>query len=262
MNDSQILFYVLSSMGLFLIIAVGIIIFFNRSQLKVNKIKLHEQEMELNFQNELLQNTVRTQEDERRRIASELHDDIASKLNIIHLNLHLLKKGRDLTESDLKIIDQIETSLSVSIERTRSISHELLPQVFKKFGIHHTLKELEHEVNISQTIMMSIESEYLIKISDELKLLHIYRIIQELIQNTLKYAKAKNINLIFKSEDKDMISMQYTDDGIGFDVQKVNSGLGMGNIMTRSKLLDAIVELKSIPEINGMLFKIKFKNHD
>lgn len=262
MNDDHFVIYILVSMAVFLLISAGIIIFINQSQKKVNKIKLHEKEIEIKYQHELLQNTVKTQEEERRRIASELHDDIASKLNIIHLNVHLLKKGGYLSESDLKLVDQIETSLSVSIERTRSISHELLPQVFKKFGIHHALKELEHALNISQTIIFSIESEYLIRITDELKLLHIYRIIQELIQNTLKYANAKNIKLIFTLEEEKMISFQYSDDGIGFDIQKTSNGLGMGNIMIRAKLLGGIAEFKSTPDIIGMHFNIKFKNHD
>jgi len=262
MNDSYIYFYILSSMVLFLFIAVGIIVFFNRAQTKVNKIKLHEQELEIKYQNELLQNTVKTQEDERRRIASELHDDVSSKLNVIHLNVHLLKRGDYLSEAGLKLIDQIETSLSVSIERTRSISHELLPQVFKKFGIHHALKELEHEVNMSQTILFNIESVYLIRITDEMKLLHIYRIIQELIQNTLKHAKAQNNKLVFSAEDDDTLSMQYSDDGIGFDFQQAHKGLGLSNILTRSKLLGGVVTFQSTPEIKGMLFHLKFKNHD
>lgn len=262
MNDSMIPIYVLSSMGLFLIVSIGIILFLNRSQSIVNKALLHERELEIKFQNELLQNTVKTQEAERKRIATELHDDIASKLNIIHLNVHLLKKGGYLLESDLKLIDQIETSLNVSIERTRSISHELLPQVFKKFGIHHALKELEHAVNISQTIILRIESEHLINITNELKLLHIYRILQELIQNTLKYADAKHINIVFKTEDNNLISMNYSDDGKGFDTQKASHGLGIGNILTRAKLLNGLVEFKSIPAIKGMLFTIKFHNND
>jgi signal transduction histidine kinase len=262
MNDSYIYFYVLSSMVLFLFISVGIIVFFIQSKTKVNKIKLHEQELEIKYQNELLQNTVKTQEDERRRIASELHDDVASKLNVMHLNIHLLKKSNYLSEAGLKLIDQIETSLTVSIERTRSISHELLPQVFKKFGIHHALKELEHEVNISQTIFFDIESEYLIQITDEMKLLHIYRIIQELIQNTLKHAKAQNIKLVFTADDDHTLSMQYSDDGTGFDLQNECKGLGMSNILTRSKLLGGKAMFQSFPEIKGMAFHIKFKNHD
>ncbi len=262
MNESVVPMYILCSTGLLLTICIGVIIFLNRSQNKVNKILLNEKEMEIKFQNELLQNTVRTKEEERKRIATELHDDIASKLNIIHLNVHLLKKGQYLLESDLKLIDQIETSLNVSIERTRSISHELLPQVFKKFGIHHALKELEHAVNISQTILLSMESEHLINITNELKLLHIYRILQELIQNTIKYAEAKHIKIVFKIEDHGMITMTYSDDGKGFDPQKTSHGLGFGNILTRAKLLAGIAEFKSTPDIKGMLFSVKFQNND
>lgn len=260
MDENLIPIYILASIVIFLILSVSIILFLYHSHNKINKIKLHEKEMELKYQNELLLNTVKTQEAERSRIASELHDDIASKLNIIHLNLHLLKKGGHLIETDLKLIDQIETSLDVSIERTRSIAHELLPQIFRRFGIHHALKELEHSINITQVILVRIQSEHLLNILDELKLLHIYRIIQELIQNTLKYASAKNINIGF-AEENDMIAMTYTDDGKGFDVKNATGGLGISNIMTRSKLLEGKVTFESLPEIKGMTCTIKFPNH-
>ncbi len=261
-SDSLISMYVLISMGIFFMLAVGVVIFTNRSQLKVNKILLQEKEKEIKHQNELLQNIVKTQEEERRRIAAELHDDIASKLNIIHLNVHFLKKVNYLKDTELNLVSQIESSLNHSIERTRTISHELLPQVFKKFGINHALDELEHSVNQSRTVLLNIESSSLIKITNEFKLLHIYRIIQELLQNTLKYAKANNINIDFKEEEAGMISLRYKDDGVGFDTKKEVLGLGVSNILTRAKLLEGQVEFKSIPDIQGMSFTLKFKNND
>lgn len=260
MSEEMLSLYVLISMVIFLILTIGVIIFLARSQHKVNKLKLIEKEKELTFQRALLQNTIKTQETERSRIASELHDDIGSKLNIIHLNLHLLKKGKHLSFDDLTLIDQIETSLSTSINRTRSISHELMPQILRKFGIYHALKELAHTVNIAQSVYFDIKNEHLLKIKDEFKLLHIYRIVQELLQNTLKYASAKNVNLMFMEED-DYLIIEYKDDGVGFDIAENNDGLGLSNIQTRAKLLEGTATIKSLPVIDGMVFTLKILNN-
>lgn len=260
MSEELISLYILVSMVVFLVLAVGIIVFLTQAQHKVNKIMLLEKERELTFRTDMLKNTVKTQEIERSRIASELHDDIASKLNIIHLNVHLLKKSQ-LSESDLILIDQIETSLSMSIERTRTISHELMPQILRKFGIYHALNELAYSVNITQSLEVKIQDEHLLQIADDLKNLHIYRIIQELMQNTLKYAKAKNVNIRFWAEEGNIINLDYSDDGIGFDVHNTKTGLGMNNILTRAKLLDGNATFTSTPEVKGMLFNIKFLNN-
>jgi signal transduction histidine kinase len=262
MNDSLLILYVLVSMGWFLIISVGIILFVNRSQKKVSKIQLHEKELHILYQNELLRNTVKTQEEERKRIASELHVDIASKLNIIHLHVHLLKKTGSLNESSLELLGQIDIALKASIERTRNISHELLPQVFTKFGIQYALIELERDINSAQGVIVRIESAHLLRIQDELKLVHLYRIIQELTQNTLKHANAKHIWITFETCQENMLCMQYRDDGAGFDTKKESKGLGLYNIRTRAKLLNGTAEFKSLPEIKGLLVTIKFENND
>ena len=244
-----------------LIFAFAVIWFLNQTQKKLTSSKIKEQELLLNFRKELLLNTVKTEENERNRISKELHDDVTSQLSIINLNIHLLKQKVSDNIDMFKIIDHIESSLKQSKERTRTISHELMPLILKKFGLHHALKELEDSVNISEIFRLDITDDHLLNIQDDFKLLHIYRIIQELINNAIKYSKAKKVSIDFEEKQDTNIKMTYTDDGVGFDNTKTKKGLGLSNMNTRITLLDGTVEINSILG-SGTSITFIFPNHD
>jgi signal transduction histidine kinase len=261
MSENDIVIYILLSLVIMLIFAFAVIWFLNQTQKKLTSSKIKEQELLLNFRKEMLLNTVKTEENERNRISKELHDDVTSQLSIINLNIHLLKQKLTDNEDMFKIIDHIETSLKKSTERTRTISHELMPLILKKFGLHHALRELEDDVNITNIFHLDISNDHILQIRDDFKLLHIYRIIQELINNAIKYAKAKNVHISFEEKQDLNIKMVYTDDGVGFDTEKVNSGLGLSNISARITLLDGSVMFESIPGV-GTTITFKYPNHD
>lgn len=261
MSENDIVVYILLSLVIMLIFAFAVIWFLNQTQKKLTSSKIKEQELLLNFRKEMLLNTVKTEENERNRISKELHDDVTSQLSIINLNIHLLKQKLSHNEDMFKIIDHIETSLKKSTERTRTISHELMPLILKKFGLHHALKELEDAVNITEIFNLDITNDHIIQISDDFKLLHIYRIIQELVNNAIKYSKAKNVHISFEEKQDLNITMTYSDDGIGFDDKKVKSGLGLSNMNARITLLDGTVKVESILG-SGSTITFIFPNHD
>lgn len=261
MIENPVILYVFISVLLMLIIALGFIWFLNFAQKKITLGKIKEQELSIQYQKELLINTIKTKEKERNRIAQELHDDVSSQLSIINLNLHALKRRIPQDEKTVEILNQISNSLKSSNERARSISHELMPLIFKKFGIHYALKELESGVNLSSGMRLLVENDHVIGIQDEFKLLHIYRIAQELVNNTIKYASAEHSKFAFSKESMMMITMTYTDDGVGYDTTKLQPGLGISNIETRVTLLDGSMEIISSPG-KGFKATIKFPNHD
>lgn len=261
MSENDIVIYILLSLVIMLLFAFAVIWFLNQTQKKLTKSKIKEQELLLNFRKEMLLNTVKTEENERNRISKELHDDVTSQLSIINLNIHLLKEKLAHDVDMFKIIDHIETSLKKSTERTRTISHELMPLILKKFGLHHALQELEDSVNITSVFNLDINSDHIIHIKDDFKLLHIYRIIQELINNAIKYSKAKNVHISFEEEQDLNIKMTYSDDGIGFDSKKTKSGLGLSNMNARITLLDGTVDINSV-QGSGTSITFIFPNHD
>ena len=261
MNENDIVIYILLSLVIMLVFAFAVIWFLSKTQDKLTLSKLKEQELLLNFRKEMLLNTVKTEENERNRISKELHDDVTSQLSIINLNIHLLKQKLSDNEDMFKIIDHIESSLKKSTERTRTISHELMPLILKKFGLHHALKELEDAVNITEIFNFDITNDHIIQIKDDFKLLHIYRITQELINNAIKYSKAKHVHISFEEKQDLNIKMTYTDDGVGFNDKKVKGGLGLSNINTRVTLLDGTVSIDSILG-SGTTITFIFPNHD
>lgn len=260
MSEENIYLYIISSVLFMLLFAISIVWIFNRAKIKIAKSKLEQKELELKFQQALLEDTVKVQENERNRISKDLHDGIASQLSIINLNIHLLKQKITVKGEIEQLIDHIETSLKSSTERTRKMSHELMPPMLKKFGLHYALHDLVTQINISKVFILIIENDHLINIKNEYKLLHIYRIIQELINNAIKYAQCKKVIVSFSGNGQN-IEMVYNDDGIGFDVNQDKSGMGISNINTRIHLLKGTIYYESNAK-NGTKFVFKFPNYD
>ena len=123
MNDNEFILFIVVSVAIMLVLAFGLIIFFSTSQKKIQTEKLNNQQIKIDFQKKLLESTVQTQEKERDRIARELHDDVGSKLNVIHINLHLLKKAIAKGNDIEQILDHIQSSLDESIQTSIDISH-------------------------------------------------------------------------------------------------------------------------------------------
>lgn len=255
MEEETLFNIVLISMLVMVGLAMTIIILFNLSQKRILLEQKEAHNNELEFQKELLLSNIKTQENERSRIARELHDDIGSKLNVINLNLRFLKAICAKGENPETVVDHINTALKSSIERTREISHQLMPAILTKFGIKSALNSLATSINKTGQIEVYLEIDDIWGELDKMKELHIYRIIQELTTNSLKHAKAKNISITSKIKTN-ILTIVYTDDGVGIkDKVTFMTGLGISNINARSKLLNA--ESQLITETStGMQFEI------
>lgn len=259
MSSQVIFFYVLISVLLMLGFALAVIWFFGFAQKKIINSVLKQKEIEIEFQKELLTNTIKVQENERTRIARELHDDIGSSLNVANINIHLLRKT-NVSPEVLEVIQRIEDAVIKSSNRTRTISHELMPPVFQNFGLVHALNEFVFQLNESSEINYSITNTKAIELKENFKLLHIYRIIQELINNSVKHTEAKNVNISFEKVDSDVI-LKYKDDGVGTILNEKSNGLGINNIKTRCELLQGKIDIDSTPG-KGYSIHIKFPNYE
>ena len=236
-------------------LAMAIIILFNLSQKRILAEQKEAHDNELAFQKELLLSNIETQENERSRIARELHDDIGSKLNVINLNMRLLKGIIAKNKDPEVVLDHINTAIKSSIERTREISHELMPPILTKFGIHSALNSLATSINRTGQLEMYLDIDEDWGPLEKMQELHIYRIIQELSTNTLKHAKAENIT-VESSVNNNVLKIVYSDNGVGIkDQVTFMTGMGISNINARSKLLNARSKLNT--EVSrGMQFEI------
>lgn len=235
--------------GIFLMFFMSILLllFFYFSKKKIIKKELEKKTLELDYQKDLINATLEVQETERKRIAQDLHDDISSKLNIVSLNSHLLTTPDLNAEEISDITVTIINLVTKALDNSRRIAHDLLPPVLDKFGLHAGLEELCFEFNSSKSIAVNFENEVKFNDDDKNRHLHVFRIIQELMNNSLRHGKATAVSLTFKEENGKIVC-NYSDNGKGFDVKspEVRRGLGMKNIESRIIFLQGTMTINSV----------------
>ena len=232
--------------------ALALIAFYGRAQRKLLAQKLEAKEL-------ILQETIMAQEEERSRIAKDLHDDIGSKLNVIFLNVQRLKKDTLEQEARQSTVKEVNDLLNTSIATTRRISHELLPPTLQKFGLTEALNELFDGYAKTGYVKFDLQLDDLAEaLTDKTKELNLFRILQELSKNSTRHGEAKNVMLHFVSAEKGY-SFLYKDDGKGFDQKQITQGkgLGMGNVESRLKMIGGTWTYESAPG-EGMKAKIDF----
>lgn len=247
MKDSELIQVIIYTFSAFITMALVLILFFYYSRKKIIRQEIEKSILEINHQKEILHSVILTQESERKRIAQDLHDDISSKLNVISLNSHLLKSD-NITANELhEIADGITNLTNNALESSRRIAHDLLPPVLEKFGLHAGIEELVSEFNNSKAVAIDYDNQLYFDIKDMDWQLHIFRIIQELLNNSMRHGNASKISIVFKKADNTDQCI-YTDNGIGFDPKQAfkNKGLGMKNIESRVGFLNGTLEINSI----------------
>ncbi|MBQ4822428.1 sensor histidine kinase [Aquimarina sp. MMG016] len=195
------------------------------------------------------------QNEERGRIARELHDSVGG--NLAAIKLQLMNPGKDKGKED-DIVDQIDEVY----EQVREISHNLTPKglnntSFTKFVgdyIHTIEKVTEPDITFVPYPIDKVDQ------IDEKHKVEIFKIIQELLTNALKHARAKVIEVCLNAY-KDTVEIIFEDDGIGFDTQKVADGIGLQNVRDRLSVLRARIDIDSA--INrGTAIRIKIPTED
>ncbi|NLR93817.1 sensor histidine kinase [Flammeovirga agarivorans] len=206
---------------------------------KILEEKTIQYRLEIEHQKEVaLQQTI-VQENERKRIAEVLHDDVGNKLNI--LSLWINNEDTWNSERSKEIIVQQIPEL---IETTRTISHSLYPVNLEKFGLILTLEALVSNVNHSLSIDLVHQNYKQRDISFELQ---IYRIIQEFLSNVIKHAKATKM-VIHLRDQENALAVVLSDNGIGFDQEQLQEGMGLENINSRIQSIEAYSKWKSKTE--------------
>lgn len=244
--EREIVTIILYTSVFFIILAVVLILFFYYSRKKILQKEFEKKDLEIQHQKEQLRAVIITQEEERKRIAQDLHDDISSKLNIVSLNSHLLKTPNLTAKETLEITGNIIELTAKALENTRRIAHDLLPPVFDKFGLHAGIEELCSEFNSSKAVQVDYQNNLEFDDADKEKDLHVFRILQELMNNSVRHGKASEITLSF-GENEVGRYFRYTDNGVGFDIKdkKNQNGLGMKNIGSRVDFLNATLTVDS-----------------
>lgn len=190
---------------------------------------------------------IESQEKERARIASELHDSIGQNLILIK-NRALLGMGINETESATEHFSQISDLSSQTISDIREISYNLRPYQLGKLGLTKTISSIFNQVKKGTEIDFSFEIDNIDKTLEPENEIHFFRIVQECLNNTIKHSGAHHVKLIIKT-DNEKIRLDFSDDGRGFESAKISdiNGMGFLDLTERINILKGSFNLMSEP---------------
>jgi signal transduction histidine kinase len=247
-TDNIFLLVTFAMLGTF-ILAASFIFFFVQYQRRLTAQKEAMQKAELDHSEKLLHATLLSQEDERKRIGRDLHDDVGASLSNLKMIMAQTMHSADEKPVYKPLIDNIITSV-------RSISHALSPPGLALFGLENTLHELFDTFNAAGMLHVHFENGVSEKLDsfNEQTSLALYRIIQELLTNTIKHADATNVLIKTFTENNNTI-MSYQDDGKGLSsAAGKKAGMGMQNVEARLRMIGAFSEMPNTEK--GFLIKI------
>lgn len=237
-NISMVLFF--GTIGM-LALTIGLIVFIIFHQRKVIRYQSTLQKMEQEQQKILLNASIRLQEEERQRLAADLHDDAGPLLATARLYLNENLVNLDKT-TQLQSIYNAKQIIDDTIQLIRNISHSLMPPTLKNFGLESAVNDLFQKISGSGTINASSRfHDYRERLKAEQELI-IFRIVQELVNNILKHSNASFIH-VTQNTNGNKFFLRLHHDGKGLtqaDFEKLNKsagGLGLKNIQSRLKVL-------------------------
>ena len=248
-------------MGVFTSLAFAIGVFMIQKIFKyMKRVEDSRRQTEKMFLNTIIQ----TEEKERKRFAKDLHDGLGPLLSTVKMSVSSLSQMKH-DEASREIVENTELVINEAIKSLKEISDNLSPHVLNNFGLVRALNNFSNKINITKTIRINLESNLKDERFDSNVEVVLYRVVCELINNTIKHAKAKKIDISLTKAD-DYLTIVYQDDGKGFNVAKVieqpaSSGMGFSNIYSRINSLKGEINIES-EQKKGTWVTIKVKMHD
>lgn len=218
---------------IFLLMGLSLVLFIMQYQKKTIIQSEELQNSKVNHQKQMLDATIQSQEVERKRIASNLHDSLGAQLSTIRL--FMLMQGEDKKELK-EFADESAEMLLESIQEVREIAQDLLPGALKYGGLVSACQQFFNSIEKSTPMQLNAQfNGEVIRISEKNEL-SIFRVIQELINNTLKHAGASVIDVELNYQDSKLM-INYKDNGVGLPENVNNQGLGLYNVESRIQSL-------------------------
>lgn len=195
-----------------------------------------------------LNTIIQTEEKERKRFAKDLHDGLGPLLSSVKMSVSSLAQMKQ-DEASREIIENTELVINEAIKSIKEISDNLSPHVLSNFGLVRALSNFINKINVAKTIKINLITELKDERFDVNLEVVLYRVVCELINNTIKHAQAKKINISLFQEGE-YLNIIYKDDGKGFDVSKIvehqgSTGMGFSNIYSRINSLKGEISIES-----------------
>ena len=244
-KSNLIYFLIAGSIALFTISLLSYLNYRNRRKLQQTRIEELEREKQLMAAEAVLKG----EEQERSRLAKDLHDGLGGMLSGIKYSLSNMKENLIMTPDNAQAFERSIDMLDSSIREMRRVAHNMMPEMLVKYDLNTALKEFCADIERSGVLQVSYQSIGMedIKI-DQTTAVTIYRIVQELANNTVKHAGAKNLLVQLHAADKErLLTLTVEDDGKGFDLSLLQqpSGIGWRNIKNRIEFLKGKLDINS-----------------
>src|SRR5678809_37780 len=256
-NTSTTTALFLGTIGM-LVLTIGLVVFIIMHQRRVQRFQQKLQQLEIDQQKMMLNASIKMQEEERQRLAADLHDDAGPLLATARLYLTENLVNLDKT-SQLQSIYNAKSIIDDTIQLIRNISHSLMPPTLKNFGLESAVNDLFQKISGSGTINASSRfHDYSERLKPEKELV-VFRIIQELINNILKHSNSSFIHLT-ENVHGDKFYLRIHHDGRGIvqsDFEKLtksNIGLGLKNISSRMRVVHGSINFEK--DISQTYYKI------
>jgi two-component system, NarL family, sensor kinase len=213
-----------------------------------NKQKLQQQkisELETLQQLSATEAVLKGEEQERTRLAKDLHDGLGGMLSGIKYSFNSIKGNMIMTPDNAHTFERSMDMLDSSIKEMRRVAHNMMPEALVKFGLDTALKDFCNDINISGALRVGYQSNGIANEPiEQTTAITIYRIVQELLNNSMKHAAATNA-IVQVVKNINQISVTAEDDGKGFDkgILKQSMGMGWGNIMSRVEFLKGKIDV-------------------
>lgn len=214
-----------------------------QAEIQAQRIREMQQEQKLLALDAMLNG----QEEERKRIAKDLHDGLGGLLTTIKLHFNVIQEQVRQLEA-LKVYQRAGEMIDDACDEVRRISHNMMPSALVRFGLVTALNDLAETLRASQQLDVSIQAANWHERPDETRETMLFRILQELIHNAVKHAEASKITVHLDSDDQ-QFSLRVEDNGKGFDPEQARktSGLGLKSVESRVRYLGGTVQFDSAP---------------
>jgi signal transduction histidine kinase len=202
---------------------------------------------EKDHQKKLLDATLEIGERERRKIAANLHDDIGINLNVLKINLSRLQRPNSTKEDREDIFVQSKEIIDGSIDTVRTIYNDILPPTLMNLGFIKGLREICRQLNVSGTCEVKFDPSIPDIDFDKNTQLQLYRIVKEVLNNTIRHAKPSFIEINIENTENNLLVI-ILHNGISITTEKIkklaetSTGIGLKSILTRTELINAAID--------------------
>ncbi|AFL84200.1 signal transduction histidine kinase [Belliella baltica DSM 15883] len=241
---------------LVILILIGILFILNQSRQKKAR-QLLIQQKEIEIKEAYINSALESQELERKRFAQDLHDGFGQLISALRLQISNLNNDSKDLENKAAIVDKSEEILKEMHTEIRNIAFNLMPATLIQYGLKESLNEFAQRINNSGKIKVIVDTHEMSKRLSEIQEISLYRVIQEWVNNVIKYSKAQKITIQLVQHDNEL-NLLIEDDGEGFDINILQNSLGNGwrNIQSRLNRIKADFEIDSHPDRTGSSFII------